>query len=225
MLTLAIDTTADFGSIALVDESGVREELLLHAPEGFSGILFPQIEALLARHSLALDAIELFAGASGPGSFTGVRIGLAAIKGLAETVGRPAIAVSNLETLASFGQGWRAPLIDARRGEVYCALFDPAGHAAVPESVLPFPKLLTLCTSPLAAVHEFQWICTNFDPFRPAVAGTAFEKFTVIAAPRALAAGAAAIAMERFQAGAVSDSAAIEANYVRRSDAELLFQS
>ena len=104
MLALAVDTTADFGSIALADENGVREEVVIHAPRGFSHVLFGEIEALLARQRVRLTEIDLFAGASGPGSFTGVRVGLAAIKGLAEVFGKRVVAVSNLEALAEFGQ-------------------------------------------------------------------------------------------------------------------------
>src|SRR5438477_2927874 len=99
MLTLAVDTTADFGSIALADENAVREEVLLHAPGGFSHVLFAAIEALLARQKVRLAEIHLFAGASGPGSFTGVRVGLSAIKGLAEVSGKRVVAVSSLEAL------------------------------------------------------------------------------------------------------------------------------
>ena len=117
MLTLAVDTTAGFGSIALADANGVREEVLIHAPEGFSNVLFGAIEGLLARQAVTLQEIELFAGASGPGSFTGVRVGLSAIKGLAEVLGKRVVSVSNLEALAEFGQSdARATVIDARRG-------------------------------------------------------------------------------------------------------------
>ena len=98
MLTLAVDTTANFGSIALADENGVREEVLLHAPQGFSNVLFGEIEALLVRQGVLLPEIDLFAGASGPGSFTGVRVGLSAIKGLAEVLGKRVVAVSNLRS-------------------------------------------------------------------------------------------------------------------------------
>src|SRR5579863_8208772 len=128
MLTLAVDTTAEFGSIALADNGDVVEEVLLHEPKGFSGALFGQIDALLKRRGIALTEIGLFAGASGPGSFTGVRVGLAAIKGLAEILGKRVVAVSNLEALAEFGQSnARATVIDARRGEVYAALYDETG--------------------------------------------------------------------------------------------------
>ncbi|MEP6717145.1 MAG: tRNA (adenosine(37)-N6)-threonylcarbamoyltransferase complex dimerization subunit type 1 TsaB [Terriglobia bacterium] len=213
MLTLAVDTTAEFGSIALTDRTGTREEILLHSTEGFSGILFAQIEALLARNHVTLRDIELFAGASGPGSFTGVRIGLAAMKGLADVLGKPAAAVSNLAAVASFGRGdLRAALIDARRGEVYAGLFDKSGHALIPETVLPFPRLLELIGD-----REFSWVSSDFEPFRPALAGTRFEHLPVVTAPRALAAAIARLAVPH-------DPVSIEANYVRRSDAELFWK-
>ncbi|HZL55603.1 MAG TPA: tRNA (adenosine(37)-N6)-threonylcarbamoyltransferase complex dimerization subunit type 1 TsaB, partial [Bryobacteraceae bacterium] len=161
-----------------------------------------------------LEDIDLFAGASGPGSFTGVRIGLAAIKGLAEVLGKPAIAVSNLEALAEYGSAaLRATVIDARRGEIYGALYDRSGAQIIPETVVAFPKFLELLGD-----REFEWIATNFDPFRDVVTGAK----TITTAPRALAGAIAKIAMRRLESGAVSDPAAIEANYVRRSDAELL---
>ena len=211
MLTLAIDTTAEFGSIALGGD-----EILLHAPEGFSGLLFGQIEKMLARRNVRLSDIDLFAAASGPGSFTGVRIGLAAVKGLGEVLGKPVAAVSNLEALAEFGEGdLRATVIDARRGEVYAALFDRAGRQTIPESVLKFPHLLELLGD-----REFEWVSTNFDPFRAELVGTRFEHHPVLTAPRALAAAIVKIAERRPP----TDPAAIEANYVRRPDAELLWK-
>src|SRR4051794_36251495 len=127
MLTLAFDTTAEFGSVALVRSGETMAEALLHAPEGFSGILFREIGALLARESVTLPEVDLFAAASVPASSPGVRIGLAAAKGLAEVMGKPAVGVSNLELLAGFGSApLRATVLDARRGEVFAALFDAA---------------------------------------------------------------------------------------------------
>jgi tRNA threonylcarbamoyladenosine biosynthesis protein TsaB len=211
MVTLAVDTTASFGSIALADSHGVREEVLLDAPEGFSNVLFGAIEALLARHAVTLPEVDLFAGASGPGSFTGVRVGLSAIKGLAEVLGKRVVAVSNLEALAEFGTSEaRATVIDARRGEVYAALYDGAGRQIVPEVVLPFDRFLTLLPE-----GDIEWISQDFATFSP--------RYRVVNAPRALAAAIARIALRRAAAGPAQDPAAIEANYVRRSDAELLF--
>jgi tRNA threonylcarbamoyladenosine biosynthesis protein TsaB len=219
MLTLAVETTADFGSIALADQNGVREEVLLHAPEGFSQVLFGAVEALLARQRVSLSEIELFAGASGPGSFTGVRVGLSAIKGFAEVCGKRVVSVSNLEVLAQFGESnARVTVIDARRGEVYAALYDSAGQQIVPEIVTPFQKFLTLLPE-----RELEWISQDFAPFLPALAGTRFERDRITPAPRAMAGAIATLAIRRAAAGMSQDPASIEANYVRRSDAELLY--
>jgi tRNA threonylcarbamoyladenosine biosynthesis protein TsaB len=219
MLSLAVDTTADFGSIALVDESGVREEVLLHAPEGFSQVLFGAMEALLGRQRIRLAEIELFAGAAGPGSFTGVRVGLSAMKGLAEVCGKRVVAVSNLEALAEFGKSdARAAVIDARRGEVYAALYNNAGNQIIPEMVVPFQKFLILLPE-----REIEWISQDFAPFLPALAGTRFEHDPLVLAPRAMAGAIARLAIRRAGEGLSQDPAAIEANYVRRSDAEILY--
>lgn len=216
MLILAVDTTAEFGSIALADDNGVREEVLLHEPEGFSGVLFARIEELLEKQSVQLAGIDLFAGASGPGSFTGVRVGLAAIKGLGEVLGKPVVGISNLEALAEYGQGkLRATVIDARRGEVFAALYNSEREQVIPEQVIRFPRFLELL-----AGYEFEWICSDFAPFLEAIGGTAFAEFPLLPAPRAIAGTIAKIAVRRPR----TEAAAIEANYVRRSDAELLWK-
>jgi tRNA threonylcarbamoyladenosine biosynthesis protein TsaB len=220
MLALAFDTTGEFGSIALADEKAVRAEALVHAPEGFGQVLFPRVQALLETHSISLRNIELLAAASGPGSFTGVRVGLAAMKGLAHVLGIPAVGISNLAALASFGtRPLRATIIDARRGEVYAALYDPAGTAVIPESVISFPRWLESLPD-----AELEWIATDFRPFQAALAGTRFENYPVTIAPRAVAGAIAAIAIRRALAGEPLEPAAIEANYVRKSDAELLWK-
>jgi tRNA threonylcarbamoyladenosine biosynthesis protein TsaB len=228
MLTLAFDTTAEFGSLALADETGIRQETLVHAPEGFGQVLFPRIQALLEAQSVSLSDIQLLAAASGPGSFTGVRVGLAAMKGLASVLGVPVAAVSNLAALAEFGTGpLRAALIDARRGEVYAALYGASAEPVIPESVLSFPRLLERLTEELerhSAIQELEWISADFAPFRAALAGTRFEKFPVAIAPRALAGAIACIAIRRALAGETRPNAAVEANYVRKSDAELLWK-
>jgi tRNA threonylcarbamoyladenosine biosynthesis protein TsaB len=194
---LAIDTTAEFGSLALAGE-----EVLLHAPDGFGSVIFEHIERLLQRLSLRLADLDGFAAASGPGSFTGVRIGLACVKGLAEATAKPAFGVSNLAALARFGStARRVPVIDARRGEVYAAVYDASGRVIVAETVCPFPTFQALLPE-----GPVEFITRNEET------------------PQALAAMIARIAEERLAAGDPGDPAALDANYVRRSDAELLFK-
>lgn len=217
---LAFDTTTEFGSIALVEGGETAFEELIHAPEGFGQVLFGRLEALLARAGWKLDEIDCFAAAAGPGSFTGVRVGLAAVKGLAEALKRPAAAVSNLQAVASFGSaGLRAVVLDARRGQIYGAVYDSALAAVTPEVVTPLPQWLASLPE-----GELEFVSTDFAPFSGALAGTRFENAPVRHAPRALAGAIGRIAAERLAAGAAQDPAALDANYVRRSDAEMFWK-
>lgn len=219
-LLLAVDTTHEYGSLALVRGAETVEEVSLHAPDGFAHVLYPRLAELLARHGLRAAEVDCFAAASGPGSFTGVRVGLAAVKGLAEALGRPAVAVSNLQALACFGHGGlRAAVLDARRGEVYGAVYDAAARLVAAETVAPFERWLAGLPE-----GDLEFVSSDFTPFQAALAGTRFAGTPVTTAPRALAAAVARLALARFQAGEAQDPAALDANYVRRSDAELLWK-
>ncbi len=214
-MILAIDTTHEHGSLALAQGDVVREEVPLHSPDGFGHVLFPAISALLDRHQCPLAEIDSFAAASGPGSFTGLRIGLAAIKGLAEATGKLALGVSNLEALAQFGSApLRAVVIDARRGEIYGAVYDSAGRLVLAEIVAKFPAWLESLPA------EVEFVSPDFTPFLAQLAATRFASSPVTTAPRSLAGAIARIAARRPPVG----PAELDANYVRRSDAELLWK-
>lgn len=212
MRILAVDTTSAFGSIALVEDGLVVEEVPMHSPDGFSQTLFEAIRQLLDRREWTIDSFGCFAAAAGPGSFTGVRVGLTTVKGLAEATGAYAIAVSNLEALAACGSARvRAVIADARRGEVYGAVYDAQGQAIVPEAVQPFFQWLRSLPPDVGEV-----ISPDFTPFR-----AGFDRDAPIVEQRLLAGAVGRIACARVLAGDVTDAAAIDANYVRRSDAEL----
>jgi tRNA threonylcarbamoyladenosine biosynthesis protein TsaB len=229
-LVLAIDTTHEFGSLALAsgDATAVRmDEVLLHAPAGFGHVLYEYLGQLLERHGVKPAMIDCFAAASGPGSFTGVRVGLACIKGLAEAVGKPAVAVGNLEAMATFGTAaLRAAVMDARRGEVYGAVYDEAGRVVSPEVVAKFPAWLRSLPDnlPESLLATMEFVSTDFTPFHASLAGTRFQDASVVTAPRALAAAIARIAAARWLRGEARDPAALDANYVRRPDAELFWK-
>jgi tRNA threonylcarbamoyladenosine biosynthesis protein TsaB len=214
---LSIDTTSEFGSIALTEGDRTMEEIPLHSPDGFGHILFQRIEQLLARHEVDVNQMDCFAAASGPGSFTGVRVGLTAVKGLAEATGKRVVAVSNLRALAFFGTArLRATVLDARRGEVYGAVYDDRLEIVEPETVMKFPEWLKMLPK-----NGFEFIAIDFSPFL----GSVDPNIPVITAPRSLAAAVGRIASEECKQGRASDPAAIDANYVRRSDAELFWKS
>jgi tRNA threonylcarbamoyladenosine biosynthesis protein TsaB len=197
---LSIDTTSGSGSIALTEANVVIEEVALDAPEGFGHVLFGHIQHLLDKNGTTVHQMECFAAASGPGSFTGVRVGLAAVKGLAEATGKRVVAVSNLRALAFFGSApLRATVIDARRGEVYAAVYNSRLELVMPEVVV------------------------KLDAWLPALPAGC-ELISTVGAPRPLAAAIGHIAWDEFTAGRSSDPAEIDANYLRRSDAELFWK-
>ncbi len=209
MRILSLDTTGETGSIALVDAGGVIEEHTLHSPGGFAHTLFPAIEQLLARHELTLASLDGFASASGPGSFTGVRVGLTAVKGLAEATGRGVVAISNLQALASFGtKRLRAVVLDARRGEIYGAVYDSSLHPIREEEVGSLPFWLDSLPQ-----GEMEFITQGFP-----------LEYSCTKAPLAIAGAIGRIAREKFLRGEARDPAEIDANYVRRSDAELFWK-
>lgn len=213
---LAVDTTSEFGSVAISEGSRVIEEVLIESHEGFGHILFDEIAALLARRGLRLQDLDGFAAAAGPGSFTGVRVGLTAIKGLAAANGKKAVAVSNLQALASFGSApLRATVIDAHRGEIYGAVYDAALNVVQDEVVMAAPAWAASLPSGLSS-SDIQLItsgCTIPEWGRG-----------IVEAPKALAGAIAKIAAQQFEQGRAQDPAMIDANYVRRSDAELLWR-
>lgn len=215
-MILSIDTTSEFASIALTEGERTIDEILLRSPDGFGHILYQHLDQLLSRNGVTAGQIECFAAASGPGSFTGVRVGLTAVKGLAEATGKRVVAVSNLRALAFFGTSpLRATVLDARRGEVYGALYDQRLEAVAAETVMKFPAWLE--TLP-ATGYEF--ISNDFSPFQSHVD----PRVPVVTAPRAMARAIGSIAWLEVQQGRAQDPGQIDANYVRRSDAELFWK-
>ena len=138
MLLLSLECSAVAASVALTDGPTLLAESFVNVKLTHSQTLMPMVESLLRSAALMLDKVEGFAVSSGPGSFTGVRIGVAAVKGMAQALGRPCTGVSTLEAMAWQGAGVTGcvpggremvlcPVMDARRGQVYNALFRANG--------------------------------------------------------------------------------------------------
>ncbi len=194
---LALDTTSEQGSVAVARDGALIEEVVVNALDGFGHILFAEVGMLLDRHGLTLKEIDCFAAAAGPGSFTGVRVGLAAVKGFADAADRKVVAVSNLQAVAWFGKSeLRAAWVDARRGEIYGAVYDAKLNLVQEERVAPRAQWQS----------ELPEGAEEITPEQP------------------LARAIAAIAWEKFSRGEAKDAAEIDANYVRRSDAEMMWK-
>ncbi len=131
--TLAIDTSTKTASVALLADDVILYEATINVGVNHSIVLLPAIDEMMRLTGQSLENIDLFACTTGPGSFTGLRIGAGTIKGFAMAAGKPIAGVSTLDALslnAASGACPVCPLLDARKGQVYTALYKPCadGH-------------------------------------------------------------------------------------------------
>jgi tRNA threonylcarbamoyladenosine biosynthesis protein TsaB len=218
MILLAADTSGKEGSLALARAANSQLQILeLVALNGgnFSAQLVPQMAALLAQHGFTHRDVSGFAVAVGPGSFTGLRVGLAAIKGLAEALSIPIAPVSRLEAVAraSGRRGNVIAALDAGRRQAFVGDYDLNGDAAtcIQEHLLSWEELAALLAGrPLATPDK-----NVADALR-----NLETQVQEIDNPRADA--IARIGWKKLVAGETADVATLEANYIRRTDAEIL---
>ncbi len=209
MTILAVDSASEYASVAIRAHGGTLAEVSIHSRDGFAHLLFEAIEKCRNEAGIGLGQVDCFAAGSGPGSFTGVRIALSAVKGLAESMNKPATAISNLRALSAFGKqpgSKRAVLIDARRCEVYGGVYDSDLCLVVPETVGPLNDFL----DSLGDWKDYEFIAS---------AGLSLPT-SFMEAPTALASAIARVAERDRQ---WTQPAELDANYVRRSDAELFW--
>lgn len=220
MTILSFDFTSEYGSLAIRRHGQTLIQQSLHSPDGFAHLLFPAMDELFRQAGLYLAEIDCFASASGPGAFTGVRVGLSAVKGLAEALGKKAMGVSNLRAIASFGDSpSRAVVLDARRGDVFTAVYDAGLNLVVPETVGKLDAFLRDLPG-----QPDQFITPGADWLRAALQTTPFADIPMVEVPRGLASAVAQCAEQDLLRDVTGDPAALDANYVRRSDAELFWK-
>ena len=214
MRVLGIDTTARHGGVAVTEGGSILAARQVEAPKGFGDVIYSLVEEALTEAGLRLDQIDLFAAASGPGSFTGVRVGLTAAKALGEALGRPVVGVSNLEALAAAANVRHCAVVfDARRQEVYGAVYGEDLAVLIPKTVSPWTELFEQ-----AERFDPLWVSTDGSIFGPGGAAPlpAGVEQRIIGG---LAAAVAHLAPWRLAAGQGAPEL-VEANYIRRPDAE-----
>lgn len=222
MLLLAIDTSGRQGSIALASvENRLSQDLeVLEIAEltggTFSAQLIPQIDSLVSRSGFTKFDIDAFAVNSGPGSFTGLRVGLAAVKALAEVLLKPIATVSGLEALAfvSGKEGLITAVIDAGRGEVYVGEYEMPKGKSLREQLMSRAEFLELAKGRTVVTADSP-ICE------------ALKKDGVSAdiLPPISADAVARLGWNKIRSGITVSSDQLEANYIRRTDAEILEKS
>jgi tRNA threonylcarbamoyladenosine biosynthesis protein TsaB len=243
MRILAIDTTSPHGSVALLDDVELIGLIARATDEPYSSSLFRDVENLLREAALELPAMDLYAVASGPGSFTGVRVGLAAVKGWAEVCGKPIAAVGALEAVAvqapelagltrpSSDQSPApvaliAAVTDANRGQFFAGLYESAqdGLRRRGEDVVMSPEDSLAYLVAQAGDREMIFCTTVPELVAIAVAASPLRGARIATASPVLAPFVGRLGYQRALRGELCDALSLEAHYVRRSDAELLWK-
>jgi tRNA threonylcarbamoyladenosine biosynthesis protein TsaB len=226
-LILALDASHMTGSVAVTRGSETVHEIIFDASDTHSATLMPAVDRCLEAAGASIADMDLFVTVIGPGSFTGLRIGLATVKGFAALRRRPVAAVGTLEMAAAASRaegGYAVPLIDARRGEVYSAMYDVSGE-------LPAARIDPFACAPRALAGRIAgaglageiFVCgSGLDGCRAELEET-FPAGTLFASPgtpRPPASVAAALALAR-DAVPYEELAGLEPLYVRPPDAKL----
>ena len=233
MHVLALDTTTRDGSVALVDEHHVIDERRGDAVRSHAERLPGELVRLAGAHGLAISEIDLFAVASGPGSFTGLRIGIATIQGLALTTGRRIVAVSALEALAESTASTPATFVaawmDARRHDVFTALYRITDAAAFsPERLVEVEE--PIVGNPAATLTRWRnrmrdasvmFVGDGAVLYADAISSCASAGWQVLPQVPLLAGAIGRMAAARAERGDTIDPAAVHPLYVRRPDAEV----
>jgi len=220
MFLLGIDTSGKSGGVTLAQGDEHSFRVLGSAPiEGgtFSAQLVPTVARLLEQHSLTPESLDGFAVVSGPGSFTGLRVGLSAVKGLAEVLQKPIVTVSLLEAIAVAGasKGKVIAALDAGRNEIYFGLYDVDGPSATTlrEQLLSHQEFVNEAAQPaIAAFVTPDDAILNLIPEMQKLERPGSELV-------------ARLGLRKLLHGKTVSVESLDANYLRRSDAEIFFKS
>lgn len=224
MKVLALETATLAGSIAIVDDvEGLIGEVKVSVKIAHSERLLPSIEWLLKASGIPIKEIDVFAVSIGPGSFTGLRIGLSTVKGFAFATGRPVVPVRTLDAFARtmpFCRHLICPMLDARKNEVYAAFYrwdDDVCTKVLPEVSIKPDELLKDTEGPVVFMGEGARIYKN-------VISGILEARAIFAPPAQMSPSAstvAEIAIEMVKQGVAVDPVSLTPYYIRKSEAEI----
>jgi len=230
MITLALDTSESRGSIAVRRDGHTAAVRLHEGTTDYSSWLLGAAEEALREASATMDSVALLAASTGPGSFTGVRVGLTTVKAWAEVYGKSVVGVSRLEAMARVGErsGLVAPCYDAQRGQMFGGLYrwEEEGSKAVESEMVISPEGFVAFVEKHAGENPVRWITLDPELITSAPNWGTRERRgdRLIACPADVASLIGELAEERAKLGRFSDPLELDANYVRRSDAEIFWK-
>ncbi len=224
MKVLALETATIAGSIAIVDDNkGLIGEVKVDVKIAHSERLMPSVQWLLKASSITIKEIDAFAVSIGPGSFTGLRIGLSTAKGFSYSTGRPIVPVPTLDAFAKtlpFCSHMICPMLDARKNEIYAGLYkweDNLCKKLMPETALSPEELLKRINEPVVFMGDGVKI------YKKLIIDTLGTDAILAPASRMSpsASSVAEIAVEKLKQGITADPVKLTPFYIRKSEAEI----
>lgn len=223
MKILGVDTASKSCSVGLLDSDALLAEITLVSGETHSVHLMDLIENVICLAALTVKDLDGFAVIKGPGSFTGLRIGISTVKGLALASRKPVVGISSLDALAMQAaclSSLVCPILDARKGEVYSCIYrfqDGLLKKKLNESVGPIEKVVSVIREPCLFIGDGALAYQNV-----LVEGLGRLANFVPACHNAIRASTAArLGMKRLNNHEEEDVAVLAPHYIRKSDAEL----
>jgi tRNA threonylcarbamoyladenosine biosynthesis protein TsaB len=231
VIILALDTSDSRGSVAVLRDKEVLRAIAHEGTTEYSIWLLPAVEEALEFARVEMRDVELFAVASGPGSFTGVRMGLTTVKAWSEVYGKGIASVSRLEAMASeaaSGSEYVAAFFDAHRDQVYAGLFRRQGAALalVEQEMVAAPADFVSWVGQRVQNERVSWISMDPEKMKVQEAWQArVNAGEIIAAcSTVLAPAIGKIGRARALEGRLTDVLKLDAEYVRRPDAEVFWK-
>jgi tRNA threonylcarbamoyladenosine biosynthesis protein TsaB len=231
VLLIALDTCDSKGSVAVLRDADALHTVVHDSSDDYSSWLLPAVEAALRAAGTTLADVDAYAVAAGPGSFTGVRVGLATVKAWAEVYGRPIAAVSRLEALAALASGtepYVAAFADGRRGQLFAAMYRRSGGALkrLEEEIVIAPERFVAWAAETAGSSDIDWISSEPKSVieTPLWANRQAAGESVQTASPFLAPAIGRLGHRMALENQLTDAVSLDANYVRRTDAEVLWK-
>lgn len=229
MIVLALDSSSIVATVALMEDHKLLGEYSTHHKKTHSQKLMPMIAELLESCELKMEDVDLVAVAEGPGSFTGLRIGVATAKGLAHAMNIPVVGISTLDALAfnlPFCHGLICPILDARRAQVYTGVYKWDGEelyaVEAPEAVALETLMEKLVLRPEKIIFLGDGVEQNKDVLVQSLGDRAVFAPNTVNMPRA--SSVAQLALQKAQAGELQNYFELTPEYLRKSEAERQYE-
>ena len=219
MKILAIDTSTSHSSCAVMDDNNIVGDFSINQSMSHNEILLVMVDEMLKKLNIDIEDIDLFVAVTGPGSFTGIRIGVTVVKALAMALNKPIVAVNTLEALSFgvFSDKKKIPLIDARGERVYYGVYEGINN----ENIVA-PALLTIdeLLEEFSDKGEFIFVGDCVNLYKDRILENKNFEITPACLNSCISKNACVIGKQKYERGDISDCFSLSPEYVRLSQAQ-----